>query len=113
MRFCCFICELYVCLLQHVSQDYILQLHFHHCNLLAFSWREKAALVTAFEVQLVLVAEHIIRKQPELITINQIADMPLPILGLAGFGLVLANHCPCKSSSLEIITIANPHHCKS
>ena len=58
------------------SQDYFLRLRFHHRNLLALSWEEKAALAPSFEGQLVPLANHIVqlRRRPEFIAINQIAD---------------------------------------
>ena len=61
------------------SQDYFLRLRFHHRNLLALSWEEKAALTPSFEGQLVPVADHIVqlRRRPEFTTINQIADLLL------------------------------------
>ena len=60
----------------NVSQDYFLRLRFHHRNLLALSWEEKAALAPSFEGQLVPLANQIVqlRRQPEFTAINQIAD---------------------------------------
>ena len=60
----------------NVSQDYFLRLRFHHRNLLALSWEEKAALAPSFEGQLVPLANHIVqlRRRPEFTAINQIAD---------------------------------------
>ena len=60
----------------NVSQDYFLRLRFHHCNLLALSWEEKAALAPSFEGQLVPLANHIVqlRRRPEFTAINQTAD---------------------------------------
>ena len=60
----------------NVSQDYFLRLRFHHRNLLALSWEEKAALVPSFEGQLVPLANHIVqlRRRPEFTAINQTAD---------------------------------------
>ena len=44
--------------------------------MLALSWEEKAALAPSFEGQLVPLANHIVqlRRQPEFIAIDQIAD---------------------------------------
>ena len=58
------------------DEDYFLRLRFHHRNLLALSWEEKAALAPSFEGQLVPLAEHIVqlRRRPEFTAINQIAD---------------------------------------
>ena len=58
------------------DEDYFLRLRFHHRNLLALSWEEKAALAPSFEGQLVPLANHIVqlRRRPEFTAINQIAD---------------------------------------
>ena len=60
----------------NVSQDYFLRLRFHHRNLLALSWEEKAALAPSYEGQLVPLANHIVqlRRRPEFTAINQTAD---------------------------------------
>ena len=58
------------------DEDYFLRLRFHHRNLLALSWEEKAALAPSFEGQLVPLANHIVqlRRRPEFTAINQTAD---------------------------------------
>ena len=55
------------------DEDYFLRLRFHHRNLLALSWEEKAALAPSFEGQLVPLANHIVqlRRRPEFTAINQ------------------------------------------
>merc|ERR1712240_419104 len=58
------------------DEDYFLRLRFHHRNLLALSWEEKAALAPSYEGQLVPLANHIVqlRRRPEFTAINQTAD---------------------------------------
>ena len=65
--------------MQHLSQDYFLRLRFHHHNLIALPWKEKAALIPTYEGQLVPLANHIIqlRRRPEFEGVNQLADLLL------------------------------------
>ena len=60
----------------NVFVDFFLRIRFHHRNLLALSWEEKAALAPSFEGQLVPLANHIVqlRRRPEFTAINQTAD---------------------------------------